>query len=54
MDWNARSVLVLDGFAGLHNWIPYVQTDQIINLYVVSLLDSGSLDFKSGLIGGDV
>jgi len=47
MGWNAWSVLVLDGFAEPHNWIPYVQAGRIINLYnMVSLLDSESLISK--------
>jgi len=49
MDWYAWSVLVLDGFAEPHDWILYVQTGRIIDLYMVSLLDSEFLDFKSGL-----
>ena len=42
-------MLVLEGFAEPHNWIPYVQAGRIIDLYIVSLLERESLDFRSGL-----
>jgi len=41
-------VLVLEGFAEPHNWIPYVQAGRITDL----LLEKESLDFKSGLRRG--
>jgi len=34
MDWNVWSVLVSDGFAEPHNWIPHIQTGRIIDLHL--------------------
>ena len=42
------------GFAEPHNSIPYVHSDCIIELYLVSLLDRDSLEFMSGLRRGSL
>ena len=39
---------MLEGFAELHNCTLYVFNSRIIDLYILSLSNRGSLDLKSG------
>jgi hypothetical protein len=45
-DWNLWIILVFDGLAHPHSWIPYVQIDFNIHLYIKVLFSRERFDFR--------
>jgi hypothetical protein len=46
-DWSFWIILVFDGLAHAHSWIPYVQIGFNVHLYIKVLFSRESLDFHS-------